>query len=73
MTSAFDCSLKEKECMQNFDEKICLITPLLKSRRICEDNIKKDLRKMYYHDAGLVEKYSDGVPQQALKLAVSYF
>ena len=38
-----------------------------------EDNIKKNFRKMYYHDAGLTEKYSNSFPLQALKLAVLNF
>jgi len=59
--------------MQNFDDKTSLITPLLKSRRMYEDNIKKNFRKMYYHDAGLTEKYSNSFPLQALKLAVLNF
>jgi hypothetical protein len=37
------------------------------------DNIKKNFRKMYHHDAGLTEKYSNSIPQQALKLAVLNF
>jgi hypothetical protein len=55
--------------VQNFDDKTCLITPLLKSRRMYEDNIKKNFRKMFYPDAGLTEKFWNSVPQQALKLA----
>ena len=41
--------------------------------RMYQDNTKKNFRKMYYHDAGFTEKYSNSVPQQALKLAVLNF